>query len=105
MPPDIVVSAGPIIVRETLTARPAIFREANILNVRTLLALALILPFLGMTLSAQAAKMDARAARAECFRQAQAAVDTIGFSPTTADMNAEGLDAYRQCCYKMGIRP
>jgi hypothetical protein len=63
------------------------FRKVNMLNVRTLFALALILPLLGMTPPAQAAKTDARAARAECFRQAQAAVNTIGFRTTTADKN------------------
>ena len=31
-------------------------------------------------------------------------IRSIGFNPTTADKNAAGLDAYRQCCYKAGIR-
>jgi hypothetical protein len=47
--------------------------------------------------------MDPRAAHAECF--SHAAVNAIGFTPTTGDKNAVGMDAYRQCCYKMGIRP
>lgn len=71
----------------------------------TLFAVALVVPFFGALLSAEAAKVDQRAARAECFRQAQAAVNAIGFSPTTADKNAVGMDAYRQCCFKAGIRP
>jgi len=75
------------------------------LRMRTLFAVALCVPFFGASLSAQAAKVDSRAARAECFRQAQAAVNALGFSPTTGDKNAVGMDAYRQCCYKAGIRP
>lgn len=74
-------------------------------SMRTVFAVALVLPFFGVSLPAEAAKVDQRAARAECFRQAQAAVNAIGFSPTTADKNAVGMDAYRQCCYKAGIRP
>jgi hypothetical protein len=66
---------------------------------------ALLIPLLGAALPAEAAKTDAKAARAECFRQANAAVNSIGFSPTTGDKNAVGLDVYRQCCYKAGIRP
>src|SRR5262245_44831429 len=55
-----------------------LFKEAHMLSMRmpTLLAVAL-LPFLATSLSAQQAapKMDkTRAARAECFRQANAAV-------------------------------
>jgi hypothetical protein len=75
------------------------------LRMRTLFAAALLVPFFGASLSVEAAKMDPRAARAECFRQANAAVNAIGFNPTISDKNAVGMDAYRQCCYKMGIRP
>jgi hypothetical protein len=75
------------------------------LRMRMLFAVALVVPFFGPSLSAQAQKMDTRAARAECFRQANAAVSAIGFNPTTGDKNAVGMDAYRQCCQKMGIRP
>jgi len=28
-----------------------------------------------------------------------------GFSANTADKNAMGQDAYRQCCFKAGINP
>jgi hypothetical protein len=75
------------------------------LSTRTLFAVALLVPFLGTSFSTEAAKVDVRAARAECFRQANAAVANIGFSPTTGDKNAVGQDAYRECCYKAGIRP
>lgn len=75
------------------------------LRMRMLFAVASVVPFFGPSLSAQAQKMDTRAARAECFRQANAAVSAIGFNPTTGDKNAVGMDAYRQCCQKMGIRP
>jgi len=75
------------------------------LQMRILFGVALLVPFFGASLTAEAAKIDQRAARAECFRQANAAVNTIGFNPTIGDKNAVGMDAYRQCCYKMGIRP
>jgi hypothetical protein len=75
------------------------------LKPKCLFAATLLIPLLGAAIPAEAAKMDPKAARAECFRQANAAVNSIGFSPTTADKNAAGLDAYRQCCYKAGIRP
>jgi hypothetical protein len=106
----IVVSAGLTIIRETLSSCPATLspvsvEEANMIGIRAAFAVALVAPFLGALLSAEAAKGDQRAARAECFRQAQAAVNAIGFSPTTADKNAVGMDAYRQCCFKAGIRP
>jgi hypothetical protein len=106
----IVVLAGLTIIRETLSSCPATLslvsvKEANMLGIRTAFAVALVVPFFGALLSAEAAKVDQRAARAECFRQAQAAVNAIGFSPTTADKNAVGMDAYRQCCFKAGIRP
>ncbi|SCB07370.1 hypothetical protein GA0061098_100118 [Bradyrhizobium shewense] len=75
---------------------------------RTLFASALLVPFLSTSLQAQTAKkMDVRAARAECFRQANAAANSVsvGFSGATADRQALGMDAYRDCCRKMGIRP
>jgi hypothetical protein len=75
------------------------------LSTRTLFATALLVPFLGASFSAEAAKVDVKAARAECFRQANAAVASIGFNPTNADKNATGTDAYRECCRKAGIRP
>jgi hypothetical protein len=75
------------------------------LNEKSLFALAVLVPILGATVPAEAAKTNATAARAECFRQANAAVANVGFSPNAADKNAVGLDAYRQCCFKAGIRP
>lgn len=75
------------------------------LNAKSLFALALLVPLVGVAMPAQAAKVDSKAARAECFRKANEAVNAIGFSPTTADKNAVGMDAYRQCCQKAGIRP
>ena len=76
------------------------------LRMRTLFAVALLVPFLAPSLPAQAAK-DVRAARAECFRQANAAASsvTVGSSGATAERQAYGMDAYRDCCRKMGIRP
>jgi hypothetical protein len=69
------------------------------------LGAALLIPLLGAAVPAEAAKMDAKTARVECFRKANEAVQALGFSPTNADKNAAALDAYRQCCLKAGIRP
>ena len=75
------------------------------LSLKSLFAFAVLVPLVGATIPAEAAKTNASAARAECFRQANESVAKAGFSPTTADKNAVGLDAYRQCCFKAGIRP
>jgi hypothetical protein len=75
------------------------------LNTKSLLALALLAPLLGAAMPAQAAKMDSKAARAACFQKANEVVAAQGFSANTAEKNAMGLDAYRQCCQKAGIRP
>jgi hypothetical protein len=75
---------------------------------RTCFAVALLIPFLATSLPAQAAKMDVRAARAECFRKANEAANAgaVGFgSGANAERQASGMDAYRSCCYQMGIRP
>jgi hypothetical protein len=76
----------------------------------SLFALALLIPLLGTAIPAEAAqakKVDATAARAECFRQANAAVAAAG--PGAAVQNPEkqavGYDAYASCCRKAGIRP
>jgi hypothetical protein len=78
-------------------------KEANILNIKSLFALALLVPLLGAAIPAQAA--NSKAARAQCFRKANEAVAAQGFSANTADKNAMGQDVYRQCCFKAGIRP
>ena len=75
------------------------------LSLKSLFVFAVLVPLLGAAIPAEAAKSNASAARAERFRQANEAVAAIGFNPTTADKNAVGLDAYRQCCFKAGIRP
>jgi len=75
------------------------------LNTKSLFALALLVPFLGASIPAEAAKTNATAARAECFRKANEAVAAQGFSANASDKNAMGQDAYRQCCFKAGIRP
>ncbi|WP_141686898.1 hypothetical protein [Bradyrhizobium sp. LMTR 3] len=82
------------------------------LSIRTLFVGALLVPFLATSLPAQTAKkMDAKSARAECFRQANAAADKATFGGASADpaaateRNAAGAAAYTQCARKMGIRP
>jgi hypothetical protein len=80
-------------------------------NMRILLAVAL-LPFLATSLSAQQAapKMDkTRAARAECFRQANAAAQAqVGIASANpagaAEGNAVGADTYYACIRKAGLR-
>jgi hypothetical protein len=79
-------------------------KEARMVNTKSLFALALVVPLLGVAIPAQAAK-NVTAARAECFRKANEAVTSQGFSANFADRNAMGQDAYRQCCFKAGIRP
>ncbi len=74
------------------------------LSLKSLFAFAVLVPLVGATIPAEAAKTNASAARAECFRKANEAVATIGFNPNTADKNAVGQDAYRQCYFKAGIR-
>jgi hypothetical protein len=75
------------------------------LGAKSLFTLALLVPLLGATIPAQAAK-NSTAARAECFRKANEAVASAsGFSGNNADRNAMGQDACRQCCFKAGIRP
>ena len=90
-----------------------LFKEANMLSkrMRTLLGVAL-LPFLATSLAAQQAapKMDkTRAARAECFRQANAAAQSqVGMASANpaaaAEGNAVGADAYYACIRRAGLR-
>jgi hypothetical protein len=70
--------------------------------------LAVLVPLLGAAIpaeAAKAAKSNSTAARAECFRQANEAVAAQGVGANIGDKNAMGQDAYRQCCFKAGIRP
>jgi hypothetical protein len=79
------------------------FKEANTLRMRALFAIALLVPFLATSLPAQAAKMDARAARAECFRKANEAANVASLnmgSDATGETQSAGMDAYRPCCYR-----
>jgi hypothetical protein len=68
----------------------------------------LISALLAVSISeATAAKQSADAARAECFRQANEAAATVNIaSPSaTAERNARGVAAYRECARRSGIRP
>jgi len=78
--------------------------ETTMLNTKFLFGLALLVPLLGIAIPAEAAK-NSTAARAECFRQANEAVAKAGVGANFSDKNAVGQDAYRQCCFKAGIRP
>ena len=75
------------------------------LSLKSLFAFAVLVPLVGATIPAEAAKSNSSAARAECFRKANEAVAAVGFSAQNTDKNAVGQDAYRQCCFKAGIRP
>lgn len=78
-------------------------------TMRTVFAVALLVPFLATSLAAQTAKSDIRSKRAECFRQANEAANAAagGFGSPAAqtERQAAGMDAYRACCRKMGIAP
>jgi hypothetical protein len=80
-------------------------------STRTLSAIALLVPFLAASLPAEAAKAtNIRAARAECFRQANAAAAAAGGIASAdpaaqSERQAAGMDAYRACCRKQGIAP
>jgi hypothetical protein len=78
--------------------------ETKMLNTKSLVAFALLVPLMGAAIPAHAAK-DSKSARAACFQKANEVVASQGFSANTAEKNAMGLDAYRQCCQKAGIRP
>ncbi len=77
------------------------------LSAKSIFAFAILVPLVGATIPAEAAKAkaDSTAARAACFQKANEAVAAVGFSANNADKNAVGQDAYRQCCFKAGIRP
>jgi hypothetical protein len=53
------------------------------LCMRTLFSVALLVPFLATSLPARAAKMDLRAARAECFRKANDAANAAARDMTS----------------------
>jgi len=74
------------------------------------LAFALLIPALFVLPISEASaqkKPSADAARAECFRQANEAAAAVNIASTgaTAERNARGVSAYRECARKMGIRP
>jgi hypothetical protein len=109
--PDIVVSAGPTTSAQrgsgVRLGEPP-FKETTMLRLRTLFAVALLIPFLAAPPPAQAAKKDVRALRAECFRQANEAANAAmpaTFAGSAGDRQAAGMDAYRACCRKAGIAP
>jgi hypothetical protein len=82
--------------------------KANMLKPKFLIGVALLVPLLGAAIPAEAAKKNATAARAECFKQANAAVTalgTTGANSSGAEKQSAGYDAYVACCKKAGIAP
>ena len=80
------------------------------LNTKLLFGLAMLVPLLGAAIPAEAAKkVDATAARAACFKQANAAAAATGGASSSAASQSErqsaGYDAYAACCRKAGISP
>jgi len=77
------------------------------MNAKTLFPLALLIPLAGAAVPAKAAKVDATAARAACFKQANAAAAAVGSASSTqgAERQSAVYDAYAACCRKAGIRP
>ena len=78
-------------------------------NSKTRFEFALLVPAVfALSISEAAAqKQSASAARAECFRQANEAANAVNLaSPAaSAERNARGVQAYRDCARRMGIRP
>lgn len=68
------------------------------LSAKSLFAFAALVPLLGAAIPAEAAKKRATAARAECFKPANAAVAALGpgAAVQNADKQATGYDAYVQ---------
>jgi uncharacterized protein (UPF0333 family) len=83
--------------------------EAMMQNPKARFAFALLVPaLLALSISeAPAQKQSANAARAECFRQANEAAAAVNLASTgaTAERNARGVSAYRDCARRMEIRP
>jgi hypothetical protein len=78
------------------------------LKPKVLIGVALLVPLLGAAIPAEAAKGNATAARAACFKQANAAaaaLGTTGAASSGADKQSAGYDAYAACCRKAGILP
>jgi hypothetical protein len=77
------------------------------MNPKILFGIALLAPLLGAAVPAKAAKKGATAARAECFKQAQAAKASLGQASTlpNGEGGQAGYDAYVSCCRKAGIAP
>ena len=77
------------------------------LNPKLVFSLALLIPLLGTAIPAEAAKSNATAARAACFKQAHAAVAALGPASTLPNGEGQdaGYDAYVSCCRKAGIKP
>lgn len=80
-------------------------------NPKARIAFALLVPVLLAVsvpeAAAQKQKQSSDAARAECFRQANEAANAVNVASTgaTAERNARGVSAYRDCARRMGIRP
>ena len=76
-------------------------------SLKFLFGIALLIPLLGATVPAEAAKKDATALRAQCFKEANAAVAALGPSSAlpTGEKQAAGYDTYASCCKKAGIAP
>jgi hypothetical protein len=74
-----------------------------------LFGVVLLIPLLGAAIPAEAAKKtNATAARAACFKQANAAATALGATggtATAAEKQSTGYDAYAACCRKAGILP
>jgi hypothetical protein len=98
----------------TIVSRASMYRafclmEDDMLNRKFLIGLAFVAPLLVTAIPAEAAKkkVDATAARAACFKEANAAVAGLGAAAATptAEKQSAGYDAYVSCCRKAGIAP
>jgi hypothetical protein len=78
------------------------------LKTKYLLSVAVLLPLLGASIPAEAAKakVDSTAARQACFEQAQAAANAAGGGASSPGIkNTAGVSAYHACAKKAGIKP
>jgi hypothetical protein len=80
-------------------------------NSKTRFAVAVLVSAFALSISEAstqgAERRSVAALREECFRQANAAADTVMRASTgaTAERNARGASAYRDCARRKGIRP
>jgi hypothetical protein len=80
-------------------------KEANMLSLKSLFAFAVLVPLLGAAIHSRGGEGDKNQLHCGTCRQANEAVAAQGVGANIGDKNAMGQDAYRRCCFKVGVRP